>query len=217
MIGTAAAGLALFAAAGVAAGAPEPSVSEEAQTLIDLTRETQATYTLVTWNRITHPDGRVTDEWSAEFHDGVHHRVESPRDRMIADCAAMTGTYVRMGSAKMIEGASVARAACGVQANSVILSARIAGKRETRFGPATHLIVVDADYIRTYDVAANGALLGATISGRNGSRRLVNRAVSFTADVPPDIFSVESLGKSAVPERLRKFVRHPAPPIDPAR
>ncbi len=182
--------------------------------LIDLTRETRKTYSLVTWNRVTRRDGTVIEEWSAEFHDGVHHRVETPRDRLIADCARMTGTYVQMGSAKMINGATVARAACGVQANSIIQSARVAGKRETRFGPVTHLIVVDADSIRTYDVDVSGALLGATISDRDGSLRLVSRAVSFTADVPPDIFSMESLGKSAVPERFRKSVRYPAPTAD---
>lgn len=126
----------------------------------------------------------------------------------------MTGTYVQMGSAKTITGAAVARAACGVQANSVIQSAHIEGKRETRFGPATHLVVVDADNIRTYDVDPNGVLLGATISDRDGRLRLVGRAVSFTADVPPDIFSVESLGKSAVPERFRKSSHYPAPTAD---
>ena len=214
MIRIAGATLGLFAAVGVVVGASEPSVSEEARKLIDLTRETRATYSLVVMNRVKRPDGSVTEEYSAEFHDGVRHRVETPRDRMIADCAAMTGTYVQMGSAKMITGAAVARAACGVQANTTIRSARVAGKRETRFGPATHLIVIDADHVRTYDVAENGALLGATISGRDGSWELINQAVSFTADVPPDIFSVESLGKSAVPEHLRKFVRYPAPGAD---
>ncbi len=214
MIRTAATSLALFAAAGVAGGTSQASISEEARTLIDLTRETRETYSLVTWNRVTRRDGTVTEEWSAEFHDGIHHRVETPRDRIVADCATMTGTYVQMGSAKMITGATVARAACGIQANSVIQSARVAGKRKTRFGPTTHLVVVDADNIRTYDVDANGVLLGATISDRDGSLRLVSRAVSFTADVPPDIFSIESLGKSAVPERFRKFVRYPAPTAD---
>lgn len=214
MIRTAAASLALCAAVGVAGGTSPALISEEARALIDLTRKTRATYSLVTWNRITRPDGTVTEEWSAEFHDGVHHRVETPRDRIVADCSTMTGTYVQMGSARMINGASVARAACGVQANSVIQSARIAGKRQTRFGPATHLVVIDADNIRTYDVDANGVLLGATISDRDGHLRLVSRAVSLTADVSPDIFSIESLGKSAVPEKLRKFVRYPAPTAD---
>lgn len=214
MIRVAAVALVPFAAAGVAVDAIEPSLSEEARQLIDFTRETRATYSLVVMNRVKRPDGSITEEFSAEFHDGAHHRVETPRDRMIADCEEMTGTYVQMGSAKLISGAAVARAACGVQANTPIQSARVAGKRETRFGPVTHLIVVDADHVRTYDVAANGALLGATISDRDGNWKLINRAVSFTADVPPDIFSAESLGKSAVPERLRKFVRHPAPAAD---
>jgi len=214
LIRAAAATLVLFAAAGVAAGASETAISDEARKLIDLTRETRATYSLVVMNRVRHPDGSVTEEWGAEFHDGAHHRVETPRDRMIADCVGMTGTYVQMGSARTVTGAAVARAACGVQANTPIQSARVAGQRETRFGPATRLIVVDADDIRTYDVAANGALVGATISGRDGNWKLVSWAVSLGRDVPPDIFSVESLGKSAVPERQRKFVRHPAPSAD---
>lgn len=214
MIRTALTSLGLFAVVGVAGSTSEASISDEARALIDLTRKTRATYSLVNWNRITRRDGTVSEEWSAEFHNGVDHRVETPRDRIVADCAAMTGTYVQMGTAKMVTGAAVARAACGVQANSVILSARIGGKRKTRFGLAMHLIVIDADNIRTYDVGADGVLLGATISDRDGRLRLVSRATSFTAEVPPGIFSKESLGKSAVPERFQQLSRYPVRTAD---
>lgn len=188
---------------GAAAWQSAAAASVEAQALIALTRETRATYMVVSSNLIFRPDGTTVREWGAEFHDGVHHRVETPRDRIIADCEAMSGTYLDIGKVEVIEEPGVARAACGVQANSAILSARLGGKRQTRFGPTTHLVVIDEQNVRTYDVAPDGALLGATIAGRDGTKKLEMRAIYYAAKVPDGIFSVSSLGRSAVPARLR--------------
>jgi len=58
---------------------------------IALTRNTTATYSVFAWNIITRSNKPTEQEWSAEFHQGALHRVETPRDRIIADCAAMTG------------------------------------------------------------------------------------------------------------------------------
>lgn len=194
----------LVAAGWLSAGASEVTASPiEARALIALTRETRATYTVVSSNLVYHPDGTRIREWGAEFHDGIHHRVETPRDRLVADCEAMTGTYLNLATVKIVQEASVARAACGVQANSTMLSARLDGKRQTRFGPTTHLVVIDAENIRTYDVAPDGALLGATITGRDGTKKLVMRAIYYAPEVPTGIFFPDSLGKSAVPANLR--------------
>ncbi|PAL21372.1 hypothetical protein CD928_13315 [Sphingopyxis sp. GW247-27LB] len=130
--------------------------------------------------------------------------METPRDRIVADCAAMRGSYADLRKGKLIENMSVAKAACGIEANTPILSARIEGKRESRFGPTTHLVIRDPNFIRTYDVDKNGALLGATISDHSGQRLLTNWAVYLSSDVPPDIFSKDSLGRSVVPERFKQ-------------
>jgi len=194
----------IFAAAALVAGASEKPITDEATALIALTRETQATYSIVSANRLYREQGRVDHEWAAEFHDGVQHRVETPRDRLIADCAAKTGTYFSVESRKVFESPGVAGAACGVNANAKILAARTDGRRHTAFGPATRLIVTDDNAIRTYDIAPDGAILGATISARDGRIQLVSRAVYYKAKVPTGIFSVVSLAQSAVPEAWQK-------------
>jgi hypothetical protein len=197
--------IAMLAAVGpFGAGASEMTAAPiEARALIALTRETRATYTVVGSTLIYLPDGTQVREWAAEFHDGIHHRVETPRDRAIADCDAMTGVHLNVTTVEVTEEPGVALAACGVQAHSKILSARLGGTRQTRFGPAMHLVIVDETDIRTYDVAPDGALLNATITGRDGTRKLVMRAVHYAADVPAGIFTASSLGRSAVPANLR--------------
>lgn len=203
---SAAGAFAMLAAIGSpAAGAPEmTAASIEARALIALTRETRATYTVVGSNIIYLPDGTEVREWAAEFHDGIHHRVETPRDRMVADCEAMTGIHFNVATVEIDEEPWVARAACGVQANSTMLSARLGGTRQTRFGPATHLVIIDETDIRTYDVAPDGALIGATITGRDGKKKLVMRAIYYAPKVADGIFSANSLGRSAVPAHLRE-------------
>lgn len=201
-------GLGILALVGV--GTAFAETESAADRLIALTRETHATYTLILRNRILRPDGSVYEEWSAEFHDGTLHRVETPRDRVIADCEAGTGSYTDFRNGKLIDGPSVAGMACGINANSPIISAKIEGMRESRFGRATHLVVHDPNYIRTYDVAENGALVGATISDRSGKRLLTNWAVYLSSDVPPGIFSRDSLGHSAVSERFRRLTKDEA-------
>lgn len=128
---------------------------------------------------------------------------------MVADCEAMTGTYVEISTGKMITGARVARAACGINANMPILAARIGRKQQSRFGPVVRVAVVDSDNVRTYDVAENGALLAATISDRKGNRLLTNWAVSYLPDVEGDVFSDASLARSVVPAELKR-----APPLE---
>lgn len=206
--------LPLCASLGAAAWAPDSADEKTAAAtkLIALTRETRTTYSLVTWNRIHRPDAAIVEDWAAEFHDGIHHRVETPRNRMVADCEAMTGTYVEIPTGKIVTGAQVARAACGINANKPILAARLGGKRQSRFGAVVRVAVVDSDNVRTYDVAENGALLAATMSDRKGNRLLTTWAVSYSPHVPADIFSEASLARSVVPAELK---RAQAPELSP--
>ena len=78
-----------------------------------LTREMYAVYF---WNRIERPGQQPEEEWSAEFNSGDLHRVETPRDRIVADCAASTGTYLSLSTGKVITGPQVAGVACGIRA-----------------------------------------------------------------------------------------------------
>ncbi len=190
----------------IAACASAHAVDTHVQSLIDKTRNTRATYALYSWNVITKPGEKEIQEWSAEFHQETKHRVETPRDRLIADCATMEGTYLEVATKEIIRGPQVARAACGIQANSKIESARILGDLRTRFGLAQQIEIVDPEYIRTYDISSEGILFGATISDKGDHRNVLVRghAVAVEKTLPArDIFSEESLNQTFVHEKYR--------------
>ena len=177
--------------------------SDEAAKAIALTRETKATYSIYIWNVITRPGIATEEEWSAEFHDGSLHRVETPRDRIIADCVAQTGVYLQISTGEITRGSQVARVACGIQANSQILEARVIGRDNGEFGSTIRVLVRDPENIRTYDIAESGALVAATIDDLESNHLLKGRAFHLFDSVPAGIFSEESLKQSAVSEQYR--------------
>jgi hypothetical protein len=195
-------GLLVLAGAGVAGA--QAAIDQRAEAVIQRTRTSHANYSLFLWNHITPDDGPARDEWSAEFNRGNLHRVETPRDRLIADCDAHTGTYFSVETKKVYKGVEIAKAACGVQANSAILSASYDGRGTGRFGRTDRITVHDPDNVRTYEVAANGALVAATIESKDGRVELKGWAVALEHESPADIFSEASLAESAVPEKYRK-------------
>ena len=183
-------------------------IDQAAQAAIERSRTTNATYSVYNWNRITIPGAEPIEEWSAEFHDGTLYRVETPRNRLIADCAAGIGTHVNLASGERTRNQAVARAACGVQANSRVLSASFDGRTTGEYGNVDHVTIRDPENVRTYEIATNGAIVGATIQAGDGTVRLRSRAIALKDTVAVDIFSEESLATSAVPDALRR------PPID---
>lgn len=199
---------AVLVAFGAACSASEPNPEAKAEAAIERSRSTDATYSLYLWNRLTPPGRSAIEEWSAEFHQGSLHRVETPRDRIVANCKTLEGWHLDIRSGSVSKGESVARAACGIHANSAILRKTYEGRLDTDFGASEHLTIYDPGHVRTYLVADNGALLGATISDLRGTLLLENWAVELVDTVRPGIFSPESLNLSAVPDEFR---RDPAP------
>jgi hypothetical protein len=181
----------------------QAAIDQRAQEVIDRTRTTRANYSLFSWNHASVKEGPVLDEWSAEFNRGNLHRVETPRDRLVADCEAHTGVHVNLQTLAVSRGLEVAKAACGVQANSKILSASYDGRGDGRFGLADRITVRDPENLRTYEVAANGAIVGATIRSEDGRVSLKMWTVALENEAPNDIFTEESLTESAVPEKYR--------------
>jgi hypothetical protein len=174
-----------------------------------LSRETKATYSLYSINRIT-LDDEIIEEWGAEFHSGQMHRVETPRDRIIADCSAGTGTTLNLATGQRSSGPQYAKAACGVNANIPILSSRFLGKVKTKFGTAEKIEITDKYQIRGYSILANGVLAEATITvlGPPKKLRLTNCPILVTKQLPErDIFSIESLDKSVVPVSIKERSR----------
>ena len=201
------AGLASFSVGGGAKPNAEPDVAK----VIALTREMQGTYAVYFWNKITPKNYTPIEEWSAEFHSGNLHRVETPKVRVIANCKAKTGTYLKLETGERLSGSDVAKSACGINANPRILSKRVLAIKKTSFGKAVAIEIIDASERRTYDVSDDGILLGATISdkGKDGYSLFTNNATYLARKLPEgDYFSEKSLERSMVAARFRQPIVH---------
>ena len=187
--------------------AAEPLAVVDPRAVVERTRTTESTYALYAWNWVRDPDGSRRREWSAEFHSGTRHRVETPAVRIVADCAAHTGTALDVTSGESIEGPSVAAAACGISAHAPVRSLEWLGRRDSRFGPVDLLRLVDPENERTYAVSAEGILVAAEIfaSDPQAAHCVQNEAVAVERTLPEgDFFSVESLARSVVADRYRE-------------
>ena len=189
--------------AGSAGNAATSAIDPEAAQLIKFTRQTKATYSAFSWNVITQPDGDLIEEWAAEFHSGSLHRVETPRERVIADCAAMTGTYLDLASGEIVSGERIAKIACGIADHLGIASAKMLPAANGRYGPVRRLAVEDGSTVRTYSIDARGLIVAEQIALPDGHVSLVMQVVAVKKTVSPRIFTVASLQRSAVPARYK--------------
>lgn len=181
--------------------------SQKALALLEKTKAVTGTYSAYYWNRITIPDKEPVEEWSAEFHSGSLHRVETPRNRVIANCAARTGVALDLSTQEIFEGPQVASAACGINTNFPIIKMEWLGAVRSAFGKARRVRVVDSANVRQYDVSENGILLASTYSENRegGSPLLVMEAVGLEKRLPEqDMFDRGSLARSFVPEGYKQ-------------
>jgi sarcosine oxidase delta subunit len=190
------------------AAPPEPTEAAAAAVapLVKRTRTTQATYAVYYWNRIS-PRGAASEEWSAEFNQGKWHRVETPRDRMIADCRAMTGIDLNLETGEIVSGPAVARSACGINANRPLKKSEYLGRMDGRFGAYERVRLSDAGDVRTYDIDRDGVILNATYASvdKPDDLTLSMTTAGVERDLPEkDIFSPQSLTRSVVPDRFKQ-------------
>lgn len=188
--------------------------AEQAAAILARTKATQATYAAYFWNRITLPlpDQAPVEEWSAEFHQGDLHRVETPRDRVLADCRNGTGWALSLVTGALNHGPQVAAAACGINTNAIVAKLTLLGPVSTPFGPAEQVRVVDNEHIRDYAVSADGILLKTTYAQNDAAGRPVLTARAFRVDrtlpesAGPDgaMFDPASLTRSFVAEEMRR-------------
>lgn len=179
--------------------------------VLEKTKTVKATYSLYVWNRITLAGSEPVEEWGAEFHSGNLHRVETPRDRVVADCSAHTGAALSLLTGKLVEGPQVASAACGINTNASIVAVDFLGPIQSAFGEAQRVRVIDRQHVREYDVSDNGVLLRTTYSENRpgGNLLLTAEAVALEASLPDkNMFDQSSLEKSFVPEKYQRRFRH---------
>jgi hypothetical protein len=186
---------------------PDPQDAQKAMAILNRTKTTGATYALYSWNKITPVDKPSFEEWSAEFNDGSLHRVETPRDRVIANCVERTGSYYSPTTGKTFSGPAVAGSACGINTDKQMLSIRYIGRVIDPSGAADRVEVVDTDNIRTYDVTSDGILI-RTVYALNSATRPIVLDVETAAIVrtlpQQDIFEAASLSLSVVPDEYKK-------------
>ena len=201
--------------AGLIGATPAPAVRGEIDkvgAIIARSKLTRETYAVYFWNRMPHPGQRPTEEWSAEFNAGSLHRVETPRDRVIADCAAHTGTHLSLATGAIVSGPQVAGVACGINTNRQFLAAEALGRVRTRFGGADRVRVTDAENIRTYDISDQGIIL-RTLFDTNDARHLRVldvETVAVSHRLPgAGMFDEASLKKSFVPDAFKLAPRTP--------
>ncbi len=179
-------------------------IPADLRSVIERTRTTKANYALYMWNEFSPARGDQMGEWSAEFHSGDLHRVETPAARIIANCRTMTGTIFYIETKKTQSGEKVAKSACGIDANEAVLRAVRVPAIETPFGRSDGVALFTQDMVRTYHVAQDGILLAISYKPYFGGRALTNWAVQVDRSVPdPAMFTEKSLKRSFVPRRYK--------------
>jgi len=196
-----------------AAALPETSNSDAANrsdralSVLIRTKTTSATYARYAWNKITPPDKATTEGWSAEFNDGPMHRVETPRDRLIANCVERSGAAYSVSTGQTFSGPGVAGTACGINTNKQITSIRYVGRVVDRVGEADRVEVTDADNIRTYDVTRDGILIRTVFALNTPEKPIVldEETVAVLRELPrQNMFDATSLSQSVVPDAYKK-------------
>jgi hypothetical protein len=199
--------------AGLVGTVPAPANQNEAAkvtAVIARSKLTRSTYAVYFWNRIQPPGQEAAEEWSAEFNSGSLHRVETPRDRLIADCAAHTGTYLSLVTHEVVTGPQIAGVACGINTNRPFLALEALGRVKIRFIDADRVRVTDAENVRTYDISDDGIILRTTFETNDARHLLVLdvEAVEVSRSLPSsNIFDEASLNMSFVPDRLKAAPR----------
>ena len=190
--------------------APKESEAELVQELIARTQTTRAPYALVSSNEIRRDDITI-HEFSAEFNQGDLHRVETPRDRIVANCRTGWSAHLNIATGVITHNDAISGAACGVYTGDGVRSAEITEARNSPHGLLQKLkIETVGGLTRTYEVAPNGAILSESITDPAGKLRLVMTAISVSDQVPTgDLFSEPSLAKSVVPLELKEQASEP--------
>jgi hypothetical protein len=192
----------------VAAAAAVPTVSAEtttAETVVARTKSPPSDYSLYQWTEVRPDDTSRFSFWAAEFHRGSLHRVETPMDRLVADCSAMTGTHLSLVTGETKSGRDVAETACGIDmANAG--APDYAGRLDSGYG-ALDIIKLRKDQLdRVYWISPAGLIIQSEF--RKGSDAndwvLRNWAIRVEMTSPSEkMFSPDSLSASFVPIHIQ--------------
>ena len=198
----------------VPAAAAEPTAPDDtaqARAVITRSKTTRATYAVYTWTIVRLKGAEPVEEWSAEFNSGKLHRVETPRDRVVADCQRKTGAHRSLADGTTKTGQTIANTACGIAYDDAIRQIAWLGKFPSPWGEVDRVRLWGAGLIRTYDVTKAGVIVSSTFAPEdNPSKAMLEmRTVALEKRLPKGaIFTRASLARSVVPA---KFTLPPQP------
>lgn len=190
------------------AAAAEPAASDDtaqAKAVITRSKTTRATYAVYTWTVIRLKGAEPVEEWSAEFNSGKLHRVETPRDRVVADCQRKTGAHYSLVDGSTKTDGPIATVACGIAYDDSIRQIAWLGKHPSPWGEVDRVRLWGAGLIRTYDVTKAGVIVSSTFAQEDspGKAMLEMRTVALEKALPKGkIFTRASLARSVVPARF---------------
>ncbi len=188
-----------------AMAAPAPDDVAQAKEVITRTKTTRATYAIYTWTVIRLKGADPVEEWSAEFNSGKLHRVETPRDRVVADCQRKTGAHYSLADGSTKADGPIANTACGIAYDDAIRQVAWLGKHPSPWGEVDRVRLWGAGLIRTYDVTKSGVIVSSTFAPEDnpGKAMLEMRTVALEKRLPKGaIFTRASLARSVVPVRF---------------
>lgn len=167
--------------------------------VVNSTRETRSNFIVISEALVAFEGMKPRVLVSGEFHSGVHHRMEDPDNRVVANCETREGHQFFKPDLSMNSGPEIAGGACGIGPYSADATVAFMGEIETKFGTASRVQITDAKFQRTYDVMPNGAIVRNEwrLQGADG-------AVAFKAEakhyckkrLPKSAFAKASLGNS---------------------
>jgi hypothetical protein len=202
-----------LAALGIAgATSAEPAPDARARAVFDRTKQTQATYAHYSWNWVKGSGFATGPHWSAEFHRGRLHRVETPHIRVVADCAAGTGTFFHVETGEGEDSPAAARAACGINSNVPLRSLQWLGRKPSRFGPVDVVRILDPAEERIYAVDDDGVLVSTEIFPRDPAAEycVQQEPLAIERALPADdMFSKDSLRRSFAAPRFETVPEAP--------
>jgi hypothetical protein len=172
-----------------------------AESVVARTKAPTTDYSLFHWT-ISRQGDRAYSLWAAEFHRGSLHRVETPLDRIVADCKAMTGHHRSLMSGKVLSSREAAETACGIDMTGAP-ALSYEGSLPSPYGELDVVLLTKDGLRRRYWVDPAGLLIQSEFRGDNdkpGQPTLLNWATEVSRASPDaSMFTAESLDRSFVP------------------
>ena len=175
---------------------------DDGMAAVMLSRETRANFVVVSVVRIDFEGMEPATFDGAEFHSGPYHRLEDANFRGVADCHSSEAFVLTIASGEIRTGPEAAAALCGVGPFPPSADVTFLGTITTEFGDASRVEVNKPEFIQTYDILENGAIVRNVMRSKASDGRIVYESVAKAyckSALPVSAFSKASLSTRLLP------------------